>query len=75
LHHRGAAWEGRVNNRLTLNLGVRYELFTVPVDPYGRLRILDPQALEPWRICILLSSSVRMHIQHPRQYAERQERH
>lgn len=32
----------RVNSRLTLNLGVRYELFTVPVDPYGRLRILDP---------------------------------
>lgn len=32
----------RVNQRLTLNLGVRYELFTVPVDPYGRLRILDP---------------------------------
>ena len=33
----------RVNSRLTLNLGVRYELFTVPMDPYGRLRILDPQ--------------------------------
>lgn len=32
----------RVNARLTLNLGVRYELFTVPIDPYGRLRILDP---------------------------------
>jgi hypothetical protein len=33
----------RVNSRITLNLGVRYELFTVPIDPYGRLRILDPQ--------------------------------
>jgi hypothetical protein len=33
----------RVNSRITLNLGVRYELFTVPIDPYGRLRILDPR--------------------------------
>jgi hypothetical protein len=32
----------KVNHRLTVNLGVRYELFTVPVDPYGRLRILNP---------------------------------
>lgn len=32
----------KVNDRLTLNLGVRYELFTVPIDPYGRLRILNP---------------------------------
>ena len=32
----------KVNSRITLNLGVRYELFTVPYDPYGRLRSLDP---------------------------------
>ncbi|MBK9169639.1 MAG: TonB-dependent receptor [Bryobacterales bacterium] len=33
----------KVNGRLTLNLGIRYELFTVPLDPYGRLRSLNPQ--------------------------------
>jgi len=33
----------KLNSRITLNLGVRYELFTVPIDPYGRLRSLDPK--------------------------------
>lgn len=33
----------RVSNKLTLNLGVRYELNTVPIDPYGRLRTLNPK--------------------------------
>lgn len=33
----------KVSPRLTLNLGVRYELNTVPTDPYGRLRTLDPK--------------------------------
>ncbi len=32
----------KVSPRLTLNLGLRYELNTVPVDPYGRLRSLEP---------------------------------
>ncbi len=32
----------KVFPRLTLNLGLRYELNTVPNDPYGRLRSLDP---------------------------------
>jgi hypothetical protein len=32
----------KVSPRLTLNLGIRYELNTVPNDPYGRLRSLDP---------------------------------
>jgi hypothetical protein len=32
----------RVTDKLTLNLGIRYDLNTVPVDPYGRLRTLNP---------------------------------
>ncbi len=32
-----------VSNKLTLNLGIRYELNTVPIDPYGRLRTLNPK--------------------------------
>jgi hypothetical protein len=32
----------KVTPRLTLNLGVRYELNTVVRDPYGRLRSIDP---------------------------------